>query len=399
MLAYIELLQEAKSARKLYEKHQDLTGERFNVFNILGLESREVRTHSAFIAELLNPKGTHAKEDTYLKIFIKELENETGNKISLETKSACVEVEKHAGRISENYSEGGNIDIILHDNVNNAIIIENKIYAGDQRNQMERYWNYGDKHHKGKFRLLYLTLWGESPSSGSTGSLKEGDYSNISYCDFIVRWLEKCLQHTVTLPIVRETIIQYNHLIKQLTNQLSNSIMDKEITQRIVSDEDSIKAFFDIRKTNVNEVFEPLREKLECELIAFAKDNNLEHDTSLTKIGDGGDAGYIKFDFKNSKHSISLGILCCAPYRNFHFFIDADGGASKSPLNDEINKRIGGRAGGFNEVWVQRFRSDLQYWDNSPEAWVMIKNGDMAKYITGKFSEFIKGLEGIEENL
>lgn len=44
-----------------YKKVNELTGENFNVFKILKLESSEVRMHSAFIAELLNPKGSHTQ--------------------------------------------------------------------------------------------------------------------------------------------------------------------------------------------------------------------------------------------------------------------------------------------------------------------------------------------------
>lgn len=38
-------------------------GELFNIFNVLDLRTNEVRTHSAFIAELLNPDGNHGLGD------------------------------------------------------------------------------------------------------------------------------------------------------------------------------------------------------------------------------------------------------------------------------------------------------------------------------------------------
>src|SRR6266446_1112235 len=50
-----------------------LTGEHFNVFRILGLEAAEVRTHSAFLAELLNPKGSPGQGDLFLRLFLKEM--------------------------------------------------------------------------------------------------------------------------------------------------------------------------------------------------------------------------------------------------------------------------------------------------------------------------------------
>lgn len=40
-----------------HRKEQRSRGELFNVFKILKLDTDETRTHSAFIAELLNPEG------------------------------------------------------------------------------------------------------------------------------------------------------------------------------------------------------------------------------------------------------------------------------------------------------------------------------------------------------
>ena len=41
----------------------------FNVFNVIGLWSEEVRLHSAFIAELLNTHESHGMGNTFLKAF------------------------------------------------------------------------------------------------------------------------------------------------------------------------------------------------------------------------------------------------------------------------------------------------------------------------------------------
>jgi len=34
------------------------------------MESDEVKTHSRFLAELLNPKGSHGQKDVFLKKFV-----------------------------------------------------------------------------------------------------------------------------------------------------------------------------------------------------------------------------------------------------------------------------------------------------------------------------------------
>lgn len=117
-----------------YSKIAELTGENFNVFNILGLTTNEVRTHSAFIAELLNPNGSHGKKDTFLSLFLQQMEIK-----DFYSEDARVVVEKHVGFISSDTTEGGNIDIIAIDKDNRAVIIENKIYAPDQPSQLLRF--------------------------------------------------------------------------------------------------------------------------------------------------------------------------------------------------------------------------------------------------------------------
>jgi hypothetical protein len=42
---------------------------RFNLFHLLGVSTAEVRTHSAMLAELLNPHGSHAQGILFLKQF------------------------------------------------------------------------------------------------------------------------------------------------------------------------------------------------------------------------------------------------------------------------------------------------------------------------------------------
>ncbi len=110
------------------DKILQATGEKFNIFRVLNLSTSETRTHSAFLAELFNPKGSHGQGSVFLKLFVEQL----GIK-DFDFKSANVEIEKFAGYIDADYREGGRIDIVITDNNGQGIIIENKIYAGDQK--------------------------------------------------------------------------------------------------------------------------------------------------------------------------------------------------------------------------------------------------------------------------
>ena len=133
-------------SRKIKEQRKEKfeRGENYNIFNDLGFMSDEVHLHSMFLANLLNPKGSHGQRGKFLEAFLKMLHKSfpaiSADSLELDTAIASVEVEKFIGRQTD--SEGGRIDIYLTDG-KHSIIIENKIYAGDQHHQMLRYWNYG----------------------------------------------------------------------------------------------------------------------------------------------------------------------------------------------------------------------------------------------------------------
>ena len=69
MNAIESMLNQIKLVSDKHTEIEKITGSVFNVFEILGLSTREVRTHSAFISELLNSKGSHKQEEW--KLFLK----------------------------------------------------------------------------------------------------------------------------------------------------------------------------------------------------------------------------------------------------------------------------------------------------------------------------------------
>jgi hypothetical protein len=218
------LLDQVTSLSTRYNKINQLTGENFNVFRILKLESSEVRMHSAFLAELLNPRGSHGQKGIFLKLFIDSVcfkQNE------IDPESCRVEIEKHTGFITENGTQGGRIDILVTDEKNHhSIVIENKIYAGDQKNQLVRYYNFANG-----ADLIYLTLDGKLPGKFSFGELQANTHFKcISYKHDIINWLEKCRKEVAVHPILRESITIYINLIKHLTNQTINNSMQEELS-------------------------------------------------------------------------------------------------------------------------------------------------------------------------
>lgn len=201
-------------------------GELFNVFNILGLESKEVRLHSALLAELLRPNGMSGVGNAFQKAFLAILGLPDNYIVD-----GKVSVEISIGTTTD--TEGGRIDIIMEDG-NHAIIIENKIYAQDQPAQLLRYTNFARDNYPHGYRLLYLTLDGKEASDDSAQGCP---YQCISYKNEISKWLEECARISFDRPLVRETIRQYINLIKQLTNQSMGTLEDNKLVELVASPE------------------------------------------------------------------------------------------------------------------------------------------------------------------
>ncbi len=253
-------------------------GECYNVFNVLGVDNMEL-SHSAFLAALLNPRGSHGMQDAFLKAFIDTIAH-GGTKPELDTAHANVYTEYNIGNITE--TTGGRIDILITDGSDagsgkdnrHAIIIENKIWAADQPNQLLRYHNFAHETY-GKSTLLYLTLNGDEPSDQSRGGLnaRSGDYQCISYRSDIIGWLRQCAQLAFDKPCVRETINQYIDLLQQLTNQ-NTMEQNKEQLIRLLTDKENFEqataieqSMPDVRKHIFQDIF---RKQVEEQL---AKEN------------------------------------------------------------------------------------------------------------------------------
>ena len=205
---------------KVKKEESRKRGERFNIFKLLGVAHYELK-HSKIIACFLDPKSFHGQGDLFLKLFLKTINDTSG----LNTSKAVIYVEN-------DIKEEGRIDIFIKDDSGNGIIIENKIYAGDQNEQLIRYEKYA-KNALAKHIIYYLTLYGSDASKNSAGDVI---YQRISYAEHITNWLQSCIQHSATMPAIRETLVQYLNHIKQLTNQDMDHLNKQELIELLGSE-------------------------------------------------------------------------------------------------------------------------------------------------------------------
>ncbi|NJN99642.1 MAG: PD-(D/E)XK nuclease family protein [Anaerolineales bacterium] len=213
------LLEKIRLINSKYEKELQAIRFEFNIFSVLNLESDEVNLHSRFLFEFLNPKGSHFQRDYFLDILLKQI-----GILKFELKNVSVKREYH------------NIDILITNSQMQAIIIENKIYAGDQLQQLERYHRIiEDKGYK-DIEIVYLTLYGDEPSDESRGKLSSNVIKTISYKDDIVAWLNHSLKAETLKPAIREILIQYQSLIKKLTGQYFPEEYIMEIKELLIDE-------------------------------------------------------------------------------------------------------------------------------------------------------------------
>ena len=246
------LLTESGKIVKAHKKDRRKKGEDFNIFSILNMETNETKTHSAMLVALLDPKGNHYYNEQFLKLFLEEIgyKNYQDENLML----AKVKAEYHLGKIPEDYSSGGFIDILITFPSGKAIAIENKINAGDQQNQLYRYSLYKG----GDCALYYLNLSGKPPSKKSVLNLSDKDYEVISYNKQILKWLERCLCVTKEGSIVENALKQYQILIQNLTNTMDKPL-ENNLKYLIVNNLEEAKYIHSHYQKAVDSIREKLR--------------------------------------------------------------------------------------------------------------------------------------------
>lgn len=380
-----------------YSREQLSHGERFNLFKEMNLETDEVRLHSIFLSLLLNPDKSHGQKGRYLKPFIEMLNERDSSNMSMNVDDAIVEIEKYIGPKSE--ERGGRIDIFIKDDNGNAVIVENKIYAGDQESQLKRYWNYcQDCMAKGSIKqvkLVYLTLFGKEASDWSTRDITKEDYICLSYKDDIIPWLIKCVELSACLPLVRETINQYIDVLRTLTySDMENS---NEVI-KIMSQEQYLDAVFAIA-SNMNAMVDNImNEILYPQLVAIADEKGLDLEFQkgsgwMTESWCGWsfknpDWKYFKISFEFERKSLGRPII------GYH---KKDQNIKRTDVAcwDELSDRVTNIAKN-NQNWIYRFFDKYQDW-NTPETLKAIMDGKTMKiYLSGLLEEMISYSTGLD---
>jgi hypothetical protein len=194
-----------------------------NIFKLLKIDHRE-NLHSQFIVAIIKT-DKNAKE-----LFIKMLIDIVKDKAKIHNKYSAYKIVPE-----KPFFDGENenrVDIFLSDkhgeeDGKTRILIENKIDAGDQPQQLFRYHKYFEKDNiKYDGALFYLTIEGRDASLYSTKDFKTGDsiskskdYFLLSYHSDIIGWLKKVLEIKSLDVRLRMYIEDYLNVVKDISKR------------------------------------------------------------------------------------------------------------------------------------------------------------------------------------
>lgn len=260
---------------KLKDKNIE-EGIMFNPFLDMNLIKGEVK-HISFIANLLNPNGTHYERDLFLKTFLSYfIKNNSDNKNlknlkNFNTKDANVIIEKLTDTKKR-------IDLWIEDE-NTIIAIEGKIESIDSFNQLNNYNNYL-KNQKKQYILIYLTKEGDEPTNDYPS-----DVILMSFKNDIMEIIKNSLDK-VKHPKVKTTLIEYhNALLTYIYGLESTWKYSYDILNAITKNSDNFKNYRDIKNyfyydknkyslsvvEDIAENFEKSKAKIELEIFKRIK--------------------------------------------------------------------------------------------------------------------------------
>lgn len=223
----------------------------FNPLAIVRDISEEVGLHSKFIYELINPSGSHFQGRLFLNYFIKkvlsqidDIENKTKGEIQVKREDA------------KGKNDNKRIDFTIR-TPKVLIGIEMKIYAEDQKNQIQSYYDRLKEEAEIKNKIeneepevyvFYLTLNGKIPSKKSLGkyTLNDNHIKLISFENEILDWINSCQKEVRNITNLNQALEDYKHIVEKLTGNYKGEVVN--IVEEIAQSEEMLQTVLELDK-------------------------------------------------------------------------------------------------------------------------------------------------------
>lgn len=203
-----------------------------NVFTLLDREREEQHVHENMLHAILNFKSDKRIAERFVTCLFENM------KMPKEFVKKKWQVEQ------QYYTSFGTMDMFLRTEGKHrkCVIVELKIDASDQKEQLERYWKYVKKSNYEDCRIIYLTLDGRAASEQSIGNVPKNKIYNISFKKHILKWLEQCLYICDEECIESSFIKQYRILINKMVGE--NNMSEK--VRLLIKSSDDLRASIEI---------------------------------------------------------------------------------------------------------------------------------------------------------
>lgn len=192
-------------------------GSNFNVIDYMRTDEIGL---SLLVASLLNPNGTHGQGSVFLKLFMDECGFSIEDYHDLENVSV----------ITEMSFDNGRMDIVIQFSPDTFLVIENKPYALEQADQMQRYADFinGKKNDRGL--LVYMPGYSEKSETLPVSIQDKLNEDSKRYAELVynsadnepavVNWLLKC-EKEARAPKIRVFLADFADWAKAMFPEIS----------------------------------------------------------------------------------------------------------------------------------------------------------------------------------
>lgn len=354
-----ELLREAKKVISEQAEVNQRNGAGFNIFSVLHIKTDEVNTHCRFLYELLNPHGSHAMKDAFLREFFTLVLGKVYPNSPVHVYREYPITRRSNGRID-----------LLIEGKGFCYPVEVKINAGDQELQIRRYADYAA--YAKDYQVYYLTLFGSEPSERSTDIENQPSVVCLSFSREIRAWLKKCEELAASISPVSEVIRQYTDLIDELTHNEQEDESAKRIKALVTASRGSYESAVAIANimpsvyTDIMlRVFDEIREHIGGRLRLLRADyqekaqnyNCVPNDNAFPSL-----VYYLTHQEKDISLCLIIEVYWCL-YAGLACY-DQDGNRLAEPSKEIYDA-------GNGEEWDELF-STLQLLDDWKDAWIHV---------------------------
>ena len=287
-------VQALETAQALYSRQLSPD---FNTFDYINTDELGL---SRILAALLDPKGSHAQQETFLRLFIEHCLPDMYKAPEWQVFLDSIDKTKvFIEQVTSRNNSLRRMDIYLQCQVGDesyGVCIENKPYAADQFEQLKDYAEELEKRHPKAWHLAYLN---ESVNGPSEYSIKADDlkaltdkkrFTHLRFSE-LLGWLKAC-QVECQNHSVCEFLAQLIKFIQKQFMGIEDMNEDNAVLDIIQKNAATIDASIRVSNT-VDRMKKALIAKLKIDLLAKYKKTDYELD--FTYLGEGKRYEQIRF--------------------------------------------------------------------------------------------------------